>query len=79
MYLPVIASDFDLWGKIIGNTDSPFGLFVNPEKSQEIANTIDILYENKALAKQFGENGRKAVEAKYNLESEMKRYLKWLE
>ena len=79
MYLPVIASDFDLWREIIGNGNRPFGLLVNPENPQEIANAIDKLYENKALAKQLGKNGRNAVETRYNFESEMEGYLKWLE
>lgn len=76
MYLPVIASNFDLWKKIIGNNNAPFGLFVNPKDPQEIAAAIDKLYENKALAKQLGESGRNAVEMKYNFEAEMEGYLK---
>ena len=78
MYLPVIASNFDLWEKMIGNGNKPFGLLINPEKPQEIAAAIDKLYENKMLAKQLGENGRKAVEMKYNFEAEMEGYLKYL-
>ena len=39
---------------------------------------MDKFYENKALVKQLGENGRNAVKNKYNFESEMKGYLKWL-
>lgn len=78
MYLPVIASDFDLWKKIVGNDNKPLGSFVDPETPQEIANAIDKLYENKALAKHLGGNGRKAVETKYNFESEMEEFLKLL-
>ena len=78
MYLPAIVSNFDLWEKMIGNGNKPFGLCVNPETPQEIANAIDKLYENKALAKQFGENGRNAVETQYNFEAEMEEFLKWL-
>ena len=78
MYLPVIASGFDSWRKIISNENKPFGLLADPESPQEIANAVDKLYENKALAKQLGENGRKAIEAKYNFETEMEEYLNWL-
>ena len=78
MYLPVIASNFDLWKQIISNNNKPFGLFVDPKDPQEIAAAIDKLYENKTLAKQLGESGRNAVEMKYNFEAEMEGYLKFL-
>lgn len=76
--LPIIASNFDLWKNIFVDKSAPFVLFVNPDDSQEIAVAIDKFYENKALAKQLCENGRNAVKNKYNFESEMKWYLKWL-
>ncbi len=75
MYLPIITSGFDLCRKVIGNENKSFGLFTNPESPREIANFIDKLYENKALARQLGENGQKAVETKYNFDSEIKEYL----
>lgn len=78
MYLPVVISNFSLWKKLFGKEDAPFGLFVNPEEPQEIAAAIDKLYENKALAKQLGENGRNAVETKFNFEAEMEEYLTYL-
>ena len=78
MCLPIIASDCGWWNKIIGNNGGHFGLSVNPQSPQEIASAIDKLYKNKALAKHLGENGRKAVEGKYNFEAEMEGYLNFL-
>ncbi len=79
MHLPLVASNFDLWKKIIGNENKPFGVFINPANPQEIADAIDKFYENKALTKQLGQNGRKAVETKYNFELEKEKYLNFLE
>ena len=62
--IPVIASDFPLWREIVAGNEC--GLLVNPLKAQEIAQAIDQLISNPEMAKRMGENGRKAVENKYN-------------
>lgn len=62
--IPVIASDFPLWRKIIlGNQ---CGLCVNPMNPSEIAKAIDYLVKNPDVARQMGENGRKIVQEQYN-------------
>jgi len=66
--IPVIASDFPLWRKII--LESNCGLLVNPFDVKAIARAIDFLVENPLLAKQMGDNGRKTVEHSFNWESE---------
>ncbi len=68
--IPVIASDFPLWEKIIHGNNC--GICVNPLDPEEIANAIKYIFNNPVEAKQMGENGRKAVEEKYNWENEEK-------
>jgi len=69
--LPVIASDFPLWREII--QDNNCGLLVNPLAPAAIAKAIDYLVENPKEAQRMGENGRSAVEERYNWESEEKK------
>lgn len=71
--IPVIASNFQLWKKII-ETDN-CGVLVDPMKPREIAKAAELLLENSAMAKMMGENGRKAIIEKYNWESESKKLL----
>jgi glycosyltransferase involved in cell wall biosynthesis len=69
--LPVIASDFPLWRSII--EDNVCGICVNPEKPQAIADAIDFLVTNPAVAKRMGENGREMVRVRYNWMNEEKK------
>lgn len=68
--LPVIASDFDYWKKLLHNIDCV--KWVNPHNVNEIATAINLFEEDKINAKKMGENGRKAVLEKYNWEAEEK-------
>ena len=62
--IPVIASDFPLWREIVlGNQ---CGLCVDPLDPNAIAKAIDYLVQNPDLARQMGENGRRAVLEHYN-------------
>lgn len=71
--LPVVASDFPLWSEIIIGNDC--GLCVNPMSPDAIAGAIDRLAGDPQLAKKMGENGRRAVVAKYNWPAEEIRLL----
>ena len=71
--IPVIASDFPLWREIIEGNDC--GLLVDPLKPEEIAKAIDTLVSNPEMARRMGENGRKAVEARYNWQMEEQKLL----
>lgn len=62
--IPVIASDFPLWRKIVES--SQCGFLVDPMKPKEIAKAIDWLLENQDEAEQMGKNGRNAVMGQYN-------------
>jgi glycosyltransferase involved in cell wall biosynthesis len=62
--IPVIASDFPLWRKII--SDSNCGLLVDPFNPDEIALAIDTIVSRPEMAQLMGENGRRAVMQRYN-------------
>lgn len=62
--LPVIASDFPLWRSII--TEANCGVCVDPLKPQEIALAIDALLTDPSRAHELGENGRRAIQERFN-------------
>ncbi len=62
--IPVIASDFPLWRQII--EDAQCGVCVNPKDPKEIADKINQLLNDDALAERMGQNGREAVLNEYN-------------
>jgi hypothetical protein len=67
--LPVIASNFPLWKKIIEGNEC--GICVDPMNPEAIREAIQWLIEHPDEAKRMGENGRRAVEEKYNWESQV--------
>lgn len=75
--IPVIASNFPLWRKIIEENNC--GLVVDPLNPKAIAEAIDKLVSNPNLARKMGENGRRAVEEKYNWPIEEKTLLSFYE
>ncbi|MGI5880015.1 MAG: glycosyltransferase family 4 protein [Syntrophomonadaceae bacterium] len=72
--IPVIASNFPLWKEIIEGNKC--GICVDPLNIIAIADAINWIMDNPEQAKQMGENGRKAVEDKYNWEKEGNKLLK---
>ena len=72
--IPVIASDFPLWIKIVN--DNHCGINVNPLDSNEIASAVQELLSNPDKAEEMGKNGQKAVKEKYNWSIEEKKLLK---
>ncbi len=73
MGLPVIISDYAFSRKV--NEQYNFAILVEPENIQEIANAINYLLENPEIAKQMGQNGRRAVEEEYNWATQEKKLL----
>lgn len=72
--IPVIASNFPFWKEIIeGNA---CGLCVDPLDPKAIAEAIDFIIKNPDRAKQMGENGKLAVQARYNWDIEAANLLK---
>jgi hypothetical protein len=66
--IPVIASDFRLWRRII--EDAGCGLLVDPFDTRAIAIAIESLITNPTEAEAMGQRGRKAVEAHFNWANE---------
>lgn len=72
--IPVLGSNFPLWKEII--EDNNCGICVNPENVEQISEAIQWFLNNPDKASEMGENGRKAVEEKYNWETESKKMIK---
>ncbi len=66
--IPVIASDFPLWKEIVEGNKC--GICVDPMNINAIAEAIGWIMDHPEEAQQMGDNGRKAVEEKYNWEIE---------
>ena len=71
--IPVIASAFPLWDSLIQGADC--GILVDPQDPSEIARAIEWIFSNPAAAESKGRNGRKAVEQKYNWQSEERKLI----
>jgi len=73
MGLPVIASNFPKWRKIV--EDAGCGILVDPNSPQEIAQAMQWMLDNQREAFQMGVRGRDAVLQKYSWFSEEKTLL----
>lgn len=69
--IPVIASNFPLWREIIEGNDC--GLCVDPMDPESIAKAVDFLVDNPGQAAKMGNNGRRAVQQRYNWGMEEKK------
>ncbi|RME46707.1 MAG: glycosyltransferase family 1 protein, partial [Caldilineae bacterium] len=66
--LPVIASHFPRWKEVVEGNDC--GLTVDPTRPQEIARAMDELLSQPARRRQMGRNGLKAVQTRYNWQTQ---------
>jgi len=66
--LPVIASDFPLWRRIIGGTGC--GIFVDPRNPNQIAKAIEYVLSHPRAAEEMGHRGQVAVAERFNWNSE---------
>jgi glycosyltransferase involved in cell wall biosynthesis len=71
--IPVIASNFPLWQKIVEDHDC--GVCVDPLNPRAIAAAIDLFLENRAYAETMGLNGALAVKNYFNWGIEEKKLL----
>lgn len=62
--IPVIASDFPLWRRLVEKAGC--GLLINPLQPKEIATAIEYLATHPKEAEEMGTRGRAAVEQLYN-------------
>lgn len=62
--LPVIASNFPLWKKII--EENGCGICVDPTSAQEVRRACEKLVNDPQSGQRMGKNGREAVMEKYN-------------
>jgi glycosyltransferase involved in cell wall biosynthesis len=71
--LPVIASNFPLWEKII--SENKCGICVDPCSPDEIAKAVQTLSKDPGLRAEMGENGKRAVQDKFNWEKESEKLI----
>lgn len=62
--IPVIASNFPNISEIVKEADC--GILIDPTDAEDVADAIVYLMEHPAEAKRMGDNGRGAIEEKYN-------------
>ncbi len=62
--LPIITSAHRVWKEIIDKYNC--GICVDPENTDQIAEAINTLVNNRALALEMGNNARKAAEVEFN-------------
>ncbi len=75
--LPVVASNFPEISRVVKEADC--GILVDPTDVGEIADAIVYMLEHPEEAMMMGENGRRAVEVKYNWERMEERLLELYE
>lgn len=75
--LPVIASDFPLWRKVVH--EAQCGLLVDPLDTKEIARAMQWVVDHPDESRAMGQRGRKAVEQTFNWENEASALLNFYE
>jgi glycosyltransferase involved in cell wall biosynthesis len=66
--LPVIASNFPLWKRILG--DAGCGIFVDPLNPQQIAGAIEFVLTHPKEAEEMGRRGQATMLERYNWNTE---------
>lgn len=75
--LPIICSNFPVWKDFVETYQC--GIAVDPDDAEAIREAIHYLQTHPEVAKQMGENGKKAVLEELNWETEEKKLINWYE
>jgi glycosyltransferase involved in cell wall biosynthesis len=73
--LPVIASDFPFWRKILG--ESGCGIFVDPQDPKEISDAIEYVLTHPREAEEMGLRGKAAVLQNFNWDTEAEKLIQF--
>lgn len=71
--LPIIASDFPFWRKLLG--ESGCGIFVDPLRPKQIADAIEYVLTHPREAEEMGRRGQAAVLQQFNWDSEAEKLI----
>lgn len=66
--VPVVASDFPLWSRLVGEADC--GVVVDPLDAAAAAAAVEKLLGDPEEARRLGANGRRAIRTRFNWEAE---------
>lgn len=69
--VPVVASDFPLWVRLVGDADC--GVTVDPMTPLAAAAAIEALLKDPDEARRLGANGRRAIKERYHWEAEFRK------
>lgn len=72
--LPIIASDFPLWRRLLGGVGCT--IFVDPLNPQAIAEAIQFVLQHPAECARMGRNGREAARSVFNWDSQARELVK---
>ena len=69
---PVVATDVGGVGEMVGNDQT--GVLVSPESPMDLANALDRVLSNSALASRFAQSAREQALAEFGLKTQSQRY-----
>lgn len=75
--IPIVISNYNKWEKLVRDTEC--GICVDPDNIIETVNAVEYLINHPTIAKQMGKNGRKAVEEKYNWDTQAEKLITVIE
>lgn len=75
--IPILCSDFPTWKAFIDRYEC--GLAVDPYDETAIYEAIEYLRMNPDIARQMGENGKRAIKEELNWQKEEEKLLQWYE
>lgn len=71
--IPVVASDFPYWRRVLEEAQADCALFVDPKNPVAVAEKINWLLDNPDTAEKMGRSGRDAISRTLNWEAEANR------